>query len=65
MWGRALPVAARKTTRSIWLDSWLADCRPPLCVYLAHGESYWIHDLLVVSRYADDLLHFGYRYAAR
>lgn len=32
------------------LDSWLADCRPPLCVYLAHGDSYWTHDLLVGSR---------------
>ncbi len=31
------------------LDSWLADCRPPLCVYLAHGDSYWTHDLLVGS----------------
>ncbi len=24
------------------LDSWLADCRPPMCVYLAHGDSYGI-----------------------
>ena len=31
------------------LDSWLADCRPPLCIYLAHGDSYWTHDLLVGS----------------
>jgi len=32
------------------LDSWLAECRPPLCVYLAHGDSHWTHDLLVGSR---------------
>lgn len=28
------------------LDKWLGDCRPPLCVYLAHGESHWTRQLL-------------------
>ncbi|MBI2480512.1 MAG: hypothetical protein HYV60_18360, partial [Planctomycetia bacterium] len=27
------------------LDDWLRDCRPPLCVYLAHGESHWTRQL--------------------
>lgn len=28
------------------LGDWLRDCRPPLCVYLAHGESHWTRQLL-------------------
>ncbi|MCH5377136.1 MAG: glycosyltransferase, partial [Planctomycetes bacterium] len=36
------------------LDPWLAEYRPPLCVYLAHGDSGWTHDLLEGSRHVVD-----------
>jgi glycosyltransferase involved in cell wall biosynthesis len=31
------------------LDEWLADCRPRLCVYLAHGDGAWSRNLLAAS----------------
>ena len=36
------------------LDPWLKDCRPPLCVYLAHGESDWTRHVLERSTQVTD-----------
>ena len=36
------------------LNNWLDDCRAPLCVYLAHGESHWTRQLLQNSSRVTD-----------
>lgn len=36
------------------LDGWLAECPPNLCVYLAHGDTWWTRGRLESSRHVVD-----------